>query len=102
MRCFLKACRIRRWPTARSAVTGNLLQPSPGVIDGVDMQYAGSVRKIDAEGIKAQLRLGNIVILSPLGASPTGETSSIWRWRSREATAVAISADKLIFLTDSQ
>ena len=85
------------------AVTGNFVVTKPlGVIDGVDMQYAGSVRKIDAEGIKAQLRLGNIVILSPLGASPTGETFNLAMEEVAEATAVAISADKLIFLTDSQ
>ena len=85
------------------AVTGNFVVTKPlGVIDGVDMQYAGSVRKIDAEGIKAQLRLGNIVILSPLGASPTGETFNLAMEEVAEATAVAISADKLILLTDSQ
>ena len=40
-------------------VTGNFITTKPlGVIDGVDMQYAGSVRKIDTEGIKAQLNMG--------------------------------------------
>ncbi len=85
------------------AVTGNFIVTKPlGVIDGVDMQYAGSVRKIDAEGVKAQLRIGNIVILSPLGASPTGEIFNLAMEEVAEATAVAIGADKLIFLTDSQ
>lgn len=85
------------------AVTGNFIVTKPlGVIDGVDMQYAGCVRKIDAEGIKAQLRIGNIVILSPLGASPTGEIFNLAMEEVAEATAVAIGADKLIFLTDSQ
>ena len=84
-------------------VAGNFITAKPlGVLDGVDMQYAGSVRKIDAEGIRAQLRIGNIVILSCLGSSPTGEIFNLSMEEVAEATSVAISADKLIFLTDSQ
>jgi amino-acid N-acetyltransferase len=83
-------------------VTGNFLTAKPlGVIDGVDMQYAGTVRKIDAEGIRAQLGIGNIVILSCLGSSPTGEIFNLAMEEVAEATAIAIRADKLIFLSDS-
>jgi len=93
-------------PMANSTIrviAGNFITAKPlGVLDGVDMQYAGSVRKIDAEGIKAQLGIGNIVILSSLGASPTGEIFNLAMEEVAEATAIAISADKLIFLTDSQ
>ena len=82
--------------------SGNLVTARPiGVLDGIDMQYAGSVRKIDAEGIKAQLRLGNIVILSSLGASPTGEIFNLAMEEVAEAAAIAIGAEKLVFLTDS-
>jgi amino-acid N-acetyltransferase len=84
-------------------VTGNFITARPvGVIDGVDMQYAGTVRKVDIEGIRAQLSLGNIVILSCLGSSPTGESFNLAMEEVAEATATAIGADKLIFLTDSQ
>ncbi len=93
-------------PMANSTIrviAGNFITAKPlGVLDGVDMQYAGSVRKIDAEGIRAQLGIGNIVILSSLGASPTGEIFNLAMEEVAEATAVAINADKLIFLTDSQ
>lgn len=93
-------------PMANSTIrviAGNFITAKPlGVLDGVDMQYAGSVRKIDAEGIKAQLGIGNIVILSCLGASPTGEIFNLAMEEVAEATASAIGADKLIFLTDSQ
>jgi amino-acid N-acetyltransferase len=83
-------------------IAGNFITAKPlGVLDGVDMQYAGSVRKIDAEGIKAQLAIGNIVILSCLGASPTGEIFNLAMEEVAEAAASAISAEKLIFLTDS-
>lgn len=89
---------------SRMRVTGgNYLVAKPlGVIDGVDMQYAGSVRKVDAEGIKAQLRIGNIVAVSPIGVSPTGEIFNLSMEEVAEATAIAIDADKLIFLSDSQ
>ena len=93
-------------PMANSTIrviAGNFITAKPvGVIDGVDMQYAGTVRKIDAEGIRAQLKIGNIVILSCLGASPTGEIFNLAMEEVAEATATAIGADKLIFLTDSQ
>ncbi len=93
-------------PMANSTIrviAGNFITAKPlGVLDGVDMQYAGSVRKIDAEGIRAQLGIGNIVILSSLGASPTGEIFNLAMEEVAEATAIAINADKLIFLTDSQ
>ena len=83
-------------------VAGNFITSKPlGVIDGVDMQYAGAVRKIDAEGIRAQLGMGNIVILSSLGASPTGEIFNLAMEEVAEAAAIAIGAEKLVFLTDS-
>ena len=83
-------------------VAGNFLTAKPvGVVDGVDLQYAGHVRKIDAEGIKAQLSLGNIVILSSLGPSPTGEIFNLAMEEVGELAAIALGADKLIFLTDS-
>ncbi|MBK7357221.1 amino-acid N-acetyltransferase [Propionivibrio sp.] len=93
-------------PMANSTIriiAGNFITAKPlGVLDGVDMQYAGSVRKIDAEGIRAQLGMGNIVILSCLGASPTGEIFNLAMEEVAESAAKAITADKLIFLTDSQ
>ncbi|MEO8411842.1 MAG: amino-acid N-acetyltransferase, partial [Propionivibrio sp.] len=93
-------------PMANSTIhviAGNFITAKPlGVLDGVDMQYAGAVRKIDAEGIRAQLGIGNIVVLSCRGSSPTGEIFNLAMEEVAEATATAISADKLIFLTDSQ
>ena len=93
-------------PMANSTIrviAGNFITAKPlGVLDGVDMQYAGCVRKIDADGIRAPLGLGNVVLLSCMGTSPTGEIFNLTLEEVAEATAVAINADKLIFLTDSQ
>ena len=93
-------------PMANSTIRvikGNFITAKPlGVLDGVDMQYAGCVRKIDAEGVQAQLGIGNCVILSCLGASPTGEIFNLAMEEVAEAVSISIAADKLIFLTDSQ
>lgn len=84
-------------------IGGNFVTARPiGVIDGVDLQYAGRVRKVDVEGIRAQLQLGNIVLLSCMGASPTGEIFNLAMEDVAEAAAIALGADKLVFLTDSR
>ena len=93
-------------PMANSTIRvigGNFITARPvGIIDGVDLQYAGAVRKVDAEGIRAQLGLGNIVLLSCMGTSPTGESFNLAMEEVAEAAAVALNADKLVFLSDSR
>lgn len=83
-------------------IGGNFITARPlGVIDGIDLQYGGSVRKVDSEGLKAQLAIGNIVLLSCQGSSPTGEIFNLQMEEVAEAVAIAVKADKLVFLTDS-
>jgi amino-acid N-acetyltransferase len=92
-------------PMANSRIRvigGNFITGQPiGVLDGIDMQYAGKVRKVDSEGINAQLGLGNIVLLNCEGPSPTGEIFNLQMEEAAEAVAAAIRADKLVYLTDS-
>ena len=87
---------------ARIRITSaNFVTARPvGVRDGVDFQHSGEVRRIDAEGIRGELDRGNLVLLSAVGYSPTGE---IFNLRSEEvatATAIALKADKLLLLTE--
>lgn len=93
-------------PMANSRIRvigGNFITGQPiGVLDGIDLQYAGKVRKVDSEGINAQLGLGNIVLLNCEGPSPTGEIFNLQMEEAAEAVAVAIKADKLVYLTDSR
>ena len=93
-------------PMANSRIRvigGNFITGQPiGVLDGIDMHYAGKVRKVDSEGINAQLGLGNIVLLNCEGPSPTGEIFNLQMEEVAEAIAVAIKADKLVYLTDSR
>ncbi|MCE1238714.1 MAG: amino-acid N-acetyltransferase [Azonexaceae bacterium] len=92
-------------PMANSRIRvigGNFITGQPiGVLDGIDMVYAGKVRKVDAEGINAQLGLGNIVLLNCEGPSPTGEIFNLQMEEVAEAVAVGLRADKLVYLTDS-
>lgn len=84
-------------------IGGNFITGQPiGILDGIDLQYAGKVRKVDAEGLLAQLGLGNIVLLNCEGSSPTGEIFNLQMEEVAEAVAVALKADKLVFLTDSR
>lgn len=82
--------------------TGNFVVAMPmGVRDGVDYKYTGCVRRIDSDGINMQLNYGSIVLLSPIGYSPTGEVFNLALEDVAAQTAVALKADKLITLTDA-
>ena len=78
---------------------GNFVTAKPvGVHEGIDYQHSGEVRRIDADGVRTILNHDAIALLSPLGYSPAGELFSVSASDVAESTAVAIGADKLIFL----
>lgn len=82
--------------------SGNFVTAKPlGVRNGVDLQHTGEVRKIDALSIQKRLADGEMVLLSPLGYSPTGEAFNLTLEDVAVSTAIALDADKLIFLMDS-
>ena len=81
-------------------VSGNFITAKPvGVLDGVDYQHAGVVRKVNREAIEAQLKADQVVLLSPLGFSPTGEVFNLSTPELASAVASQIHADKLIILS---
>lgn len=80
---------------------GNFVIAQPaGVVDGVDLMFTGEVRKVAAEAIRARLDAGEIVLLSPLGYSPTGEVFNLSLEDVATATAIALKAEKLVFILD--
>lgn len=82
--------------------SGNFLTAKPaGVRFGVDLLHTGEVRRIDAAAIQRRLEDGEIVLLSPLGYSPTGEIFNIALEEVATATAIALDAEKLIFLMNT-
>ena len=81
---------------------GNFITARPvGVVDGVDYQYTGAVRKIIAEEINADLDQQNVVLITPLGVSPAGEIFNLPMEEVAEAVAIAVKAEKLIYLCDA-
>ncbi|MBN1379122.1 MAG: amino-acid N-acetyltransferase [Gammaproteobacteria bacterium] len=83
--------------------SGNLVTAKPyGVRDGIDYCYTGSVRRIEQAAIKSLLDADNIVLLSPLGYSATGETFNLRAEDIAAAAAVALNADKLIFMMEAE
>lgn len=81
--------------------SGNFVTARPlGVIDGVDYRHTGEVRRVDAEGLRQRLDGGAIALVPPLGYSPTGEVFNLSAADVAGAVAVALGADKLIFLSE--
>jgi len=80
---------------------GNFVVARPrGVVEGVDMQYTGEVRRVHAAALAKRLDAGELVLLSPLGYSPTGEIFNLSMEDLAAEVAIALAADKLIFLID--
>jgi amino-acid N-acetyltransferase len=91
-------------PMANAAIrviSGNFVIARPvGIIDGVDHELTGLARKIAYEAIHPILNAGGLVLLSPLGFSPTGEVFNLAMEDVAVAAATALRADKLIFITE--
>ncbi len=91
-------------PMANSTVrvvSGNFLTARPvGIVDGVDFLHSGLVRRVDHKAIGRFIESGALVLLSPFGFSPTGEAFNLTMEDVATATAVAMQADKLVFITE--
>lgn len=82
-------------------VSGNFVIAKPvGIRDGFDYQHTGEVRRVQTDAIKRQLDDGNVVLVSPVGCSPTGELFNLNSEEVASTAAIALKADKLIFLGD--
>jgi amino-acid N-acetyltransferase len=82
-------------------ISGNFITARPvGVVDGVDFQHSGLVRKVDVAGIMRTLDFGAMVLISPFGFSPTGEAFNLAMEEVATSVAIALQADKLIFVTE--
>jgi amino-acid N-acetyltransferase len=92
-------------PMAHAAIriiSGNFVTARPlGVIDGVDHEHTGMVRKIAAETIHGILGNDSLVLMSPLGFSPTGEVFNLTMEDVAVNAAIELHADKLIFITET-
>jgi amino-acid N-acetyltransferase len=82
---------------------GNWVTARPvGVREGIDHQHTGEVRKVDVATIREVLAQNRIVLLSPTGYSPTGEIFNLRAEDVATQTAVALGADKLVFIVPGE
>ena len=82
-------------------VSGNFLTARPvGIVDGIDFQHSGLVRKVDGAAIQRAIDIGAVVLLSPFGFSPTGEAFNLTMEDVATSTAIALQADKLLFVCE--
>lgn len=78
-------------------LSGNFITAKPmGVINGVDLQYTGKVRRVDSKALQDALHSNAIVLISPLGYSPTGELFNLSFAEIATQVAISLQADKLI------
>ena len=81
--------------------SGNLVTARPlGVIDGIDFGHTGEVRRVDTEAIVQRLDAGAIVLVPPIGYSPSGEVFNLGFEAVASNIAVALSANKLNYVAD--
>jgi amino-acid N-acetyltransferase len=84
-------------------VSGNFVTAKPkGVIDGIDFQHTGEVRRIDRLAISQQLDQGNVVLLSSCGYSPSGEMFNLTADDVATQTAISLVAEKLVLMGEDE
>jgi amino-acid N-acetyltransferase len=81
--------------------SGNFVTARPlGIREGVDYCHTGEVRRVDGAAIRQHLDDQRIVLLSPIGYSPTGEVFNLSAEEVATAAASELQADKLILMTE--
>lgn len=82
-------------------VSGNWVIAQPkGIINGIDFQHTGILRKINNQAIENTLNAGQVALLTPLAYSLTGEVFNLNTLEQAFAIATKLDADKLLIFTD--
>lgn len=83
-------------------VSGNFVTAQPyGIRNGIDYCQTGNVRNVDASAIKQHLKNNNVVLVSPIGYSPSGEIFNLRAEDVATEAAIELNADKLIFVMEN-
>jgi len=81
-----------------NVVSGNFYSAQPfGVIDGVDYMYTGFPRRVEVEKIRGVHASNDIVLLTSLGVSPSGEIFNVNSESLAANAAGALGASKVIY-----
>jgi amino-acid N-acetyltransferase len=82
-------------------VSGNFVTAKPvGIVDGVDHLFTGMVRRFDDKRIHAHLDSGALVLISPIGYSPSGQAFNLSAEDLAAEVAKGLPADKLIMFDE--
>lgn len=88
--------------TYLQVASGNFITAQPlGIHDGIDFEHTGKVRRVDTQAIQSKLDRHEIVLVPPIGYSPTGEAFNISARDVAAEVAISLKADKLIYLTEN-
>ncbi len=98
---FTQANCAQAQPITISSGNWVIAQPK-GVVEGVDFQYTGKLRKVNHQAISSNLAAGQICLLTPLAYSLTGETFNLNTFEQACEVASAIQADKLMVFSSQQ
>lgn len=81
-----------------NVVSGNFYSAQPfGVIDGIDYCWTGFPRKVEVERIRQVHETNDIVLLTSLGVSPSGEIFNVNSEFLAATVAGAVSASKIVY-----
>jgi len=84
-----------------ATITGNFVVAQPvGVLDGVDHLYTGQVRSVHVNRMRAALEARALLLLSPIGYSPSGQAFNLASDEMAAEIAVALKAEKLIMFDE--
>ncbi len=80
--------------------SGNFVKARPlGIVDGKDFHNTGITRRVNSAAINQQLDNGAVVLISPVGYSPSGEIFNLDSITLAADVAIALTANKLIFFS---
>lgn len=84
-----------------ATITGNFVVAQPvGVLDGIDHLYTGQVRSVHVARMRSALDARSLLLLSPVGYSPSGQAFNLASDEMAAEIAVALKADKLIMFDE--
>mmetsp|Transcript_26970 Transcript_26970/g.63193 ORF Transcript_26970/g.63193 Transcript_26970/m.63193 type:complete len:602 (+) Transcript_26970:176-1981(+) len=84
-----------------SVVSTNFYSAQPfGILDGIDYQFTGFVRRVEVEKIRQLHETRDICLLTTLGVSPSGEVFNVNSECLAARVAGALGASKVLYFTE--
>lgn len=99
-----KGFRGTTTPSGINVVSGNLFYSAKplGVRNGIDFQLTGEVRRIEVENFQRRLDSGDIVLLTSLGYSTSGEVYNVPSESLAAECAARLKAAKILYFTEGE